>query len=246
MFTLPTWMGRLGPRLLTALMAAMLSRGEPLSTQAVVLDAGTFSLSVAGQRVGREDFSIRRTPAGALATFVAQANVVKGGLRYSVVLATDSSGVPQSFRLQALSAGDEVESVTGEWRRGLWSGRSESASGESAREFRLPERTVAIADEVVHHAWFALQGGPDREIQLLLPRRLEVRSAWIERSGAESVAIGLRDFVAQHWVIRSGRGGEALLEAWTDTSGRLLRVRVPSESLEALRDEAPPETVVRP
>lgn len=224
----------------------MLTGGGTLGAQAVVLDAGTFSLSIAGQRVGREDFSIRRTPAGALATFVAQANVVKGGLRYVVVLSTDSSGVPQSFRLQTLSAGEEVESVTGEWRRGLWSGRAESASGESAREFRLRERTIAIADEAVHQAWFALRGAAEGEIQLLLPRRLEVRSAWIERAGTESVAIGLRTFEAQHWVIRSGRGGEVLREVWTDAAGRLLRVRVPSESLEALRDEAPPETVVQP
>jgi len=31
-----------------------------------------------------------------------------------------------------------------------------------------------------------------------------------------------------------------LYEAWVDPSGRLLRVRIPGESLEAVRDEAPP------
>ncbi|MCC7003615.1 MAG: hypothetical protein IT357_15770 [Gemmatimonadaceae bacterium] len=217
-----------------------------LGAQAIVVDAGTFSLEVSGQRVGREDFSIRRAPAGALATFVAQGNVVKGGLRYSVVLNTDSMGVPQTFRLQTLSAGKELETVTGEWRRGLWSGRSESAIGESAREFRLPESTVALADEVVHQIWFVLRGGPDRPVQVLLPRRLELRSAWVEAVGTERMAIGLREFDAQHWIIRESRGGLVLQEAWTDAAGRLLRVRVPSESLEALRDEAPSETVVRP
>jgi hypothetical protein len=105
---------------------------------------------------------------------------------------------------------------------------------------------VALADEVVHQVWFVLRGGADRTVQVLMPRRLEMRSAWVESVGTERMAIGLREFDAQHWIIRDSRGGQVLQEAWTDAAGRLLRVRVPSESLEALRDEAPPETVVRP
>lgn len=248
MLRIPTahpWTARLGTAVTAAAGLIAVATVE-LPAQAVVIDAGTFSLEVSGQRVGREDFSIRRAPEGALATFVAQGNVVKGGLRYTVVLNTDSVGVPQTFRLQTLSAGKELESVTGEWRRGLWSGRSESAIGESAREFRLPESTVALADEVVHQIWFVLRGGADRSVQVLMPRRLEMRSAWVESAGTERMAIGLREFDAQRWIIRDSRGGQVLQEAWTDAAGRLLRVRVPSESLEALRDEAPSETVVRP
>jgi hypothetical protein len=237
---------RAGTSLAGALGLVAATATAALHAQAVVIDAGTFSLEVSGQRVGREDFSIRRAPTGALATYVAQGNVVRGGLRYTVVLTTDSAGLPQTFRLQTLSAGKELESVTGEWRRGLWSGRSESAVGESAREFRLPEAAVALADEVVHQLWFVLRGGADRPVQVLLPKRLEMRTAWLESVGTERLAIGLREFDAQHWIIRDSRGGQVLQEAWTDAAGRLLRVRIPSESLEALRDDAPPETVVRP
>jgi hypothetical protein len=105
------WFARVGTGLAAAVGFLAVSASAGLRAQAVVIDAGTFSLEVSGQRVGREDFSIRRAPAGALATFVAQGNVVKGGLRYSVVLNTDSVGVPQTFRLQTLSAGKELESV---------------------------------------------------------------------------------------------------------------------------------------
>ncbi len=228
----------------TAFLAVLLAAParDALGAQSQVLDAGTFSLEIDGQRIGREDFSIRRNPAGSVSAFVAQAVVVRGGLRHTVALNTDSLGIPLTFQLKTLSAGREIESVTGEWRRGLWSGRAVSPIGESAREFRVPEQTIAAADEVIHQTWFLLRGGPDRSVTQLLPRRLELRQVWVESAGTERLTIGMREYDARRWTVRATRGGLVIQEAWTDVQGRLLRVRIPAESLDALRDEAPPET----
>jgi hypothetical protein len=64
----------------------------------------------------------------------------------------------------------------------------------------------------------------------------------IEDAGPDQVTLGIRDFVTRRWVLRPVGSSQPVREAWTDVQGRVLRVRVPSLDLEALRDEAPRET----
>src|SRR5689334_7417765 len=84
----------------------------PLRAQVVVVDEGILTISVAGERVGREDFSIRRnvTEGG----FIAQGNVLRGDSRATVALSTDSSGLPIRFQIERFVAGRRVENTSGE------------------------------------------------------------------------------------------------------------------------------------
>jgi hypothetical protein len=54
--------------------------------------------------------------------------------------------------------------------------------------------------------------------------------------------IGVDELDAQKFILRSADGRGAIREVWTDAQGRLLRLRIPSEEFEAVRDELPPET----
>lgn len=213
-----------------------------LSAQVSLVDEGTFSLYVGGARVGREDFSIRAAPGPGGSAFIAQGNVLVGGNRVTVALNADSAGYPLRFQLEARLDGQVVETISGESRRGLWMGRALRERGESAREFRVPPGAIAAVEGVVHQLWFVLRLPPGSTPTLLLPRSLTLRQVALEDAGSERVSLGLHEFVTRRWIIQTVDDSAPVVEAWTDMEGRLLRVRIPSQDLEALRDEPPRET----
>lgn len=213
----------------------------PIGAQVVVVDEGILTITVAGERVGREDFSIRRNVADG--GFIAQGNVLRGDSRSEVALTTDSTGLPLRFQIKRFVAGRQMENTSGEYRRGLWSGRTEGPTGESGREFRLPETLLAADDGVIHHAWFLVRFIRQGAVLVLRPRELAARPMVIESGGPDSVAFGLDWYDAVRWIVRDGVGGAVLREVWADAGGRLLRVRVPSADLDATRDEPPPGIV---
>ena len=226
--------------LLTAL-AALVTAGTNVGGQVLVVDEGTFTVTIAGVRAGREDFSIRRSTAQEGGYF-AQGTVLRGESRVVVALTSDSLGTPLRYQWERFVTGRSVESVSGEFRRGLWSGRAVGAAGESGREFRLPEPVVGADDDIIHETWFLVRFGGRTGTRLLVPRALSVRDLALEDLGADSVSIGGDVFPARRWALRSAPGGMVLREAWTDARGRLLRVRLPAQNLDAVRDEALPET----
>jgi hypothetical protein len=207
--------------------------------QVTVIDEGTFTISSEGQRVGREDFSIRAARGAGGAAFVAQGTVLSGDRRELVALNIDSLGTPLRFQLERREGAAVVETYQGVIDRGLWTGRSARADGESAREIRLPAGGIAAEPSVVHHLWLLLRfsrGGP---VLIFSPRTLVQQSVTLDDLGEDSVSVGRRQLPARHWAVRSAAGGETLWELWADSRGRLLRVLDPKRGIEALRDEPP-------
>ncbi len=225
--------------ILVALALDLVGKARPVAAQVTIVDEGTFSITVAGARVGREDFSIRRT---ALGTLVAQGNVLRGDIRATVVLNTDSAGTPERFRYDSNRGGRDDEQVSGERRVNLWSGLSTRPDGESGREFRLPDAVRVADDGVLHHFWFVLRFTRPGATALLQPRTMAMHSVVIEDAGADRVTIGLDELDAHKWNVRFPDGDVPFREVWLDARGRLLRVRIPAEELDATRDEPPPET----
>ncbi len=215
-----------------------------LPAQVTVLDEGTFTHVLNGVRVGREDFSIRATRGGG-AAYVAQANVLAGERRRTVVVNADSAGGPLRFQLETREATALTERVVGERQRSLWLGRILSERRESGREFRLPDRTVIVEPGVAHHLWFLLQFGLGSPAVLLSPSGPTQDTVAVAELAPDSVAIGPAVVAARHWAVRGLRDGTVRWEAWTDRGGRLLRVRHVPSGLDALRDDPPAETVAR-
>ena len=210
-----------------------------LRAQVTIIDEGSFTLSVAGERVGREDFSIRSTRSSGGISFVAQGTVLRGEVRLTVVLNFDSTGTPLRFQAEQRDGPEVRESYFGRRERGIWSGRAVRADGESARELLFPGSALAMDEAIVHHLWLVMRFGRRDETLLIAPRTLNRRSARIQEVGEESVALGLRELPARHWIVSDSAAGTLLWEIWTDSAGRLLRVLDPASSLEALRDEPP-------
>ena len=63
------------------------------------------------------------------AGYFAQGTVLRGESRIVVALGTDSAGTPLRFQFERFVTGRSVENVSGEFRRGLWSGRAVGAAG---------------------------------------------------------------------------------------------------------------------
>jgi hypothetical protein len=209
------------------------------AAQVTVLDEGTFTLSADGQRIGREDFSIRAARGAGGAAFVAQGTVLTGERRELVALNIDSLGAPLRFQLETRDGPAVVETYQGSIDRGVWTGRSARSDGESAREIRLPPGGLAVEPTAVHHLWLLLRftrGGP---AQMFSPRSLVQLTVSLEDHGEDSVAVGRRQLPARHWTVRSTAGSEVLWELWADSRGRLLRVVDRRRGIEALRDEPP-------
>ncbi|MBX3133482.1 MAG: hypothetical protein KF689_08885 [Gemmatimonadaceae bacterium] len=230
-------------RLLLALSLALLAL--PLGAQVTVLDEGTFSHLVNGVRAGREDFSIRAARAAPGATFVAQANVLAGERRRTVVLNADSLGGPVRFQLELREANQVVSNVSGDRQRMVWSGRILTATRESAREVRLTDGSFLAEPGVVHQLWFVLRFGQGRAIELFSPSGLSLESVRLASAGPDSVQVAGRALAATRWTLLRTSDDAVAWEFWADRSGRILRARHPASGLEALRDDPPAETTGR-
>ncbi|MFM8603835.1 MAG: hypothetical protein ACKOC2_07065 [Gemmatimonadota bacterium] len=205
--------------------------------QVTVVEEGTFSLLRQEVRIGREDFSIRRVQSSSGTTMIAQANVTTGEVRRTVVLTVDSAGYPLRYSHETFQAGRSAETTTGESRGTIWSGRTLSLLGESAREFRLPPGTLAGDEDIAHQVWFLLRFRTEGPMGRLAPRAVERQKVVLSPSGSELLRFGTVDVAAQRWVIRAG--DLVVQEVWTDSRGRLLRVRFPTLDLDAVRDDIP-------
>jgi hypothetical protein len=230
--------------LATAVVAS--AAAVPAVAQVAILDEGTFSHSVGGTRIGREDFSIRATRSAAPGgSFVAQANVLEGENRRTIVLNTDSLGGPLRFQLEAREATRIVSSVVGERDRATWLGRVVAGERETGREFRLAESTLIAEPGVAHHLWFILRFGQGRPVALLTPSASAVDSVRLFGIGSDSVQVGARMLPARRWELRGASDDRLRWEFWADAAGRILRARHAESGLEALRDDPPVETPLR-
>lgn len=226
-----------------ALALAILGAAAPVAAQVLILDEGTFTHSVAGTRVGREDFSVRTVRGGGLAAgYVAQANVLAGENRRTIALNADSAGAPLRFQLEAREATTIVSIVVGERERSTWLGRVVAGSRESGREFRLADGTFIAEPAVVHHLWFVLRFGQGRPVVLLTPSANTQDRVQLVEVGSDTVSLGARRIAATRWELRGVPDGSVRWEFWADSAGRLLRARHPASGLEALRDDPPGET----
>lgn len=226
-----------------ALVALGLLSVLPISVaaQALVLDEGTFSLFMNGERIGREDFSLRAAR-GTGGGFIGQGNLLNGEQRRTVVLTVDSAGAPLRFQLDTREDGKVIASVAGQQDRQIWASRIVRAGVESAREFRLPRDTFIAELGVIHQLWFVLRLGEGRPITLLSPSGPSQVRVMLEEQAPDRVPLGLRELVARRWVLRRLEDGVVLWELWTDPAGRLLKAANRVSSLEALRDDPPAET----
>ncbi|HVZ48997.1 MAG TPA: hypothetical protein VG916_09450 [Gemmatimonadaceae bacterium] len=207
----------------------------PLGAQVRIIDEGSFTLYRDGDRIGREDFSIREAPGAEGRVFVAQATVAIGPRRITPGLNADTSGYPSRYQREVRDSDAVTETYSGVGARGRFSSRLVTHDGESARELRLPPGTVAADDDIIHQLWFITRRPAGTTVPVLVPRRNTVEVVRVERVGAESVTIDLRQFETTHLAIRTASTG-IVRDVWVDAGGRIIKASIPALGLVALRD----------
>ncbi len=228
------------PRALFLLFAATVA-ATSAGAQNTVVDDGCFTLSRNGERVGREDFSIRHVPttAGAYETLT-RGVVVIATHRLTVDLSADSIGRPVRYQSKTADDGHTVDAYRAEVVGRRYSARIVRGSGESARELLLPPGALIVEDGLLHPLQFVVARGPGN-VPAVVPSRNALVTLSVEAAGPDRVSIALQAIEARKFIVREDVSG-LVREVWVDGSGRVLKVAVPSEKLVALRDDAPRST----
>lgn len=224
------------PRLpLTAVALALGAASLP--AQVVTVDEGSFTISRAGQQVGREEFRIRRTPGAGGDEYVASATVSYDNRRLAPDLRADTRGAPLAYRLEVRVGAETEERLTGQVARGHFSAQLKTPRGESAREYVVSEGALVLDDDVFHQYYFVALGDRGGAVPVVVPRRNVQVTMHVQDKGPSPVDVGGRTLPATHLVLSEPGGGDR--DLWVDAAGRVLKVAIASRGVVALRNEPP-------
>jgi hypothetical protein len=219
--------------LLVAFTVPATSRGQGAPR---TIDEGSFSITIGGQRAGRENFSIKATPRGQSVEYLAQAQVVYGDRRLIPALVADSLGAPMTYEITTRNAGD-TEKWAGTIVRGRVSARILTPRGQMAREYIVTEGAVILDDDVYHQYYFVARSRSAGSVPVVIPRRNAQARLQISTAGQERLTIGTRELDATHLVLSEPGGDQR--DLWIDSEGRVLKVEVPARGIVVTRDDPP-------
>ncbi|MGH7625706.1 MAG: DUF6134 family protein [Gemmatimonadaceae bacterium] len=229
-------------RYLTLFSATLLAAPLPSLAQAVVVDEGTFSISRGGSRIGRESFTIRRSPGPGGDVYVANATVDFDAQRLSPALRADNSFSPLAYQLEVRSGGTVQEQLKGLVGRGRFSAQMRTPKGESTKEYIVSDGALILDDDVFHQYYFVAQraaqmGAGGGTIPVVIPRRNMQMIMRVKPAGTEKVTIGGTAIDARQYVLTEPGG--ATRHVWVDSAGRVLKVSLDAQGIVAVRDELP-------
>ena len=187
-----------------------------LGAQSAVVDQGTFSVSVSGEVIGREEFSIRRAGLGRSAAYIASGAVTllldgeSQELR-PLLSAHAPEGATDGYQLKVtgMDASEIVINLVGP--RFVSSFRS--AAGEEEREFSARTHTRIVEQFVAHHYYFL---------------------ANVSEGTQEELRLGQNRVEARRVVFQDGDHERIV---WFDRQGRVLRVEIPGLEYVAERQD---------
>jgi len=224
-------------RLLSSLILATVLPASTTDAQARALDRGSFSISVNGQRVGREDFTISGTPGTAGMEYLSRATVTWGGRRLTPSLWSDSSGAPSRYRVEVKGTSGSVERWMGTITRGRVSAQINTPRGEADREYVVADGAVLLDDDVFHQYYFVALRANGSSVPIVIPRRNTQMALRVSNAGTERLSIGGTSLESTHLQFTEPSG--EVREVWVDSAGRVLKVAIPSRGVIALRDDPP-------
>lgn len=244
---MPRPVARFVPRSRSALLALALGlvASVPLSTglaQTVRLDEGSFTITVNGQRAGREQFSVQRVATNDGGTVEVRSESAVGDTRTALRLEADSAGTPVRYSVEARRGAEETLRLGGQRVRGRFATLARSITGESAREYLLRPGAVVVEDDgIVQYALLVrrrLAEGTGVTLPSLTPTANSQGAVRVVLEAERDVVViaGARRTARRFRIVTSN--GEARL-VWAEGDGLLLRVSIPSRGLDAVRDDVP-------
>ena len=222
------------PRLALAL-AMTLSVPGLGAAQGVVVDQGSFSVTLDGRAAGTEEFTIRRTGLGGDAAFFANGTVTlsrPGGEQRIVPLlrAIPPDGVANQYQVEVMGVDALELGLRLAQRRYVAAIRS--GVGEEQREFPAQPDTRVLDADVAHHYYFLRDVRDGSAIPIIEPR---TRDHMVLRAGPareEELQVGQTVVPARRMELSAGDDRRVV---WFDRLGRVLRVEVPRRGYVAER-----------
>ena len=222
------------------LSATLLAVPAVAPSQVTVADEGSFTISRSGTAIGRETFTIRRTPGPGGEVYVANATVEFDSERLSPALRADDSFAPLAYQLEVRSGGEVRERLRAIVGRGRISAQVKTAKGESTKEYIVADGALVLDDNVFHQYYFLARrasGSGTSTVPVVIPQRNTQVVMRVSTQGNDAVTIGGRSISARVLVLTEPGGGTRHI--WVDTDGRVLKVTLDARGMTALRDEPP-------
>jgi hypothetical protein len=209
--------------------------------QVTTLDEGTFRISLNGNPVGNEVFSIRQQGEGAASFIIASAEIRTEGAggREEMVPGLRTMGPDMAVSdYQIKISGSVQEEITVRTNGPRLVSVTISGGGEREREFRATSQTVVLDQGVAHQYFFLANRLPSGAgtVPVVSPRAGRQFDLRVTLVGAESLTIGGTPVPSRHLRLEGGGGTR---DVWVDADGRVLRVEDPEVGYVALRIEAP-------
>jgi hypothetical protein len=209
----------------------------PLHAQSVVVDEGTFTVTVNGRDAGTETFAIRRSGLGNEGTVLAHGVVtlsLEGGRQEvrPILEAIPTNGTTTRYQVTVSGAEELQASLALAGNRYVSEFRS--PAGEEEREF-LARPATHVLDVMVAHQYYFMRGVLEGSRATVIEPRTR-RSISLEASGWEDDEISLGRNRVPARRVTFGVGDDART-VWYDGQGRVLRVAVPSLGYVAERED---------
>lgn len=221
-----------------ALAAALLAAlpGPAAFTQSF-LDQGVLTVTRDGAEVGREEFAIRVTAGHPGLLAVATDTYHDREARVALELSEDHE--PVTYQVDVSTGGRVVERLSGQMGRGRFAVRLANQRGETVREFPVPQRISVLDDDGFDQYLFLPRPAPGASlpVTLLVPRATRVVAASVRAMAADSVLVGGRPVLANHYSLVLP-GGDTR-EFWCSPTGELLQVAIPARTIVATRTALP-------
>jgi hypothetical protein len=224
----------------SALLATVaLLAAAPAHAQSVVVDDGTFSLTLQGRPAGTESFTIRRAGLGDDATIIAhgvvQLDLAEGRRELRPMLqAIPPEGVATGYQLKISGLESTQVNMTLAGRRYVSVLRSER--GEEEREFLAREGTRVLEPWVAHHYWFLRDVREGERVWIIEPRDRRQRELRVTGVLDDAVTVAGSRVPARRVTLEVD--GEAR-RAWFDAQGHVLRLEIPERDYAAQRQDLP-------
>lgn len=239
----PRWHAPAWGSLATALGLLAFANPGATAAQGVVVDQGTFAVTLGGRPAGTEEFTIRRAGINREDALFATATVnlrTDSGTRQIRLLlrATPTDGLPKCQGAEPCFQVDVEGEGALSLRLGL-SGRRYVARiidsvGEEIREFPAAPGTRILEADVAHLYYFLRDVQEGAVSPIISPRHREranlTAGAWTN----EQIQLGPNIVQARRVEFSDG---EDLHFVWFDRLGRVLRVSVPTRSYLAERTD---------
>ena len=208
-----------------------------LYAQSVVVDRGTFGLSIHGEKIGTEDFIIRRAGLGNEAAFISRGVVVRTlngtSEEFTTLLrvtANEGTAAGYEFKSSGPAPIEIMLNISGP----RYFSRFISGEGQEEREFLAERGTRIVEHQVAHHFYFLGNVPNDSIVHVIEPLSRTDRQFLVSVEQDEEIRLGRNRVLARRVMFTSADGDRIV---WFDRQGRVLRVEIPGIGYLAVRED---------